>query len=160
MHDSQRVLDGIRRLVRFLRIHDRASQTRVGLSAAQLFVMKELGRTPALSLSEVAQRTLTDQSSVSVVVTRLVDAGLVSRDRDRNDARRLVLNLTDRGREVLDRAPSAPQERVIEAIERLSQQDRHALAGLLERLVDELGEGAGAAPMVEFIETREPKTEQ
>src|ERR1700730_535689 len=76
--DSQRILDSIRRLVRLLRLSDRVAQRELGLSAAQLFVLQELGKTPALSLSEVAERTRTDQSSVSVVVTRLVGSGHIA----------------------------------------------------------------------------------
>src|SRR5881227_730359 len=97
MSDSQRILDSIRRLVRMLRVSDRQAQAELGVSGAQLFVLTELGKTPALSLNDLAVRTRTDQSSVSVVVTRLVEAGLVSRDRDANDARRLVLTLTKAG---------------------------------------------------------------
>jgi len=70
----------------------------LGLSGAQLFALHELGKTPSLSLSKLADRTRTDQSSVSVVVTRLVEAGYLIRDRDKRDARRLVLNLTKSGR--------------------------------------------------------------
>lgn len=157
MTDSQRILDSVRRLVRYLRIHDRAAQSQVGLSGAQLFVMRELGRTPSLSLSQLAQRTLTDQSSVSVVVTRLVDAGLVSRDRDTHDARRLVLNLTKTGRAVLLRAPSPPQERLIEVIEEFSASDRKRLASLFARIIDELDEQDDVVPMIEFTATGEPK---
>jgi DNA-binding MarR family transcriptional regulator len=157
MTDSQRILDCVRRLVRYLRIHDRAAQSQVGLSGAQLFVMRELGRTPSLSLSQLAQRTLTDQSSVSVVVTRLVDAGLVSRDRDTHDARRLVLNLTKNGRAVLLRAPAPPQERLIDVIEQFSAIDRKRLADLFVRIIDELGEHEGIAPMIEFPAEGPPK---
>src|SRR5436190_13999887 len=107
--DGQRILDSIRRLVRLLRLSDRAAQSRVGLSAAQLFVLHELGKTPALSLGELAERTRTDQSSVSVVVTRLVDAGLVTRDRAEHDARRLELRLTKSGRAALQKAPAVAQ---------------------------------------------------
>lgn len=150
MNDSQRILDCIRKLVRYLRIHDRGAQARVGLSGAQLFVLHELGRTPSLSLSELAQRTLTDQSSVSVVVTRLVEGGYVSRDRDSADARRLVLNLTKDGRAILQRAPVPPQERIVEALDHLSAADRKRFADLFAKIMDELGEGTGAAPMLEF----------
>lgn len=158
MTDSQRILDSIRRLVRFLRINDRASQTQVGLSGAQLFVLQELGRTPALSLSEVAQRTMTDQSSVSVVVTRLVDAGFVTRDRDPDDGRRLVLNLTTNGKAVLKRAPVAPQERILEAMERFPAQDRKRFAEVFARLIEEIGEGGGTVPMIEFDDARGKRT--
>jgi DNA-binding MarR family transcriptional regulator len=152
MTDSQRILDSIRRLVRFLRIHDRASQSQVGLSGAQLFVMRELGANPSLSLSDLAQRTLTDQSSVSVVVTRLVEAGFVSRDRDTHDARRLVLNLTKNGRAVLQKAPAAPQERLLEVFDGFPAADRKRLADLFTRVIDELGESGGIVPMLEFGE--------
>ncbi|HJT18621.1 MAG TPA: MarR family transcriptional regulator, partial [Thermoanaerobaculia bacterium] len=105
MTDSQRILDAIRRLVRLLRLTDRAAQGQLGLSGAQLFVLHELGKTPALSLSELAERTRTDQSSVSVVVSRLVDGGYITRDRDSRDARRLVLNLTKSGRAIAEKSP-------------------------------------------------------
>ena len=99
--DSARILDAIRRLVRHLRLADRAAQGELGISGAQLFVLVELGKTGSLSLNDLAARTRTDQSSVSVVVSRLVDAGLVTRERDARDARRLVLNLTKNGRALL-----------------------------------------------------------
>ncbi|HEX3533249.1 MAG TPA: MarR family transcriptional regulator, partial [Gemmatimonadaceae bacterium] len=116
MTDSQRVLDAIRRLVRHLRVADRAAQTELGLSAAQLFVLSELGKTPAISLGELAERTHTDQSSVSVVVARLVDAGLVQRERAGEDARRLELSLTRAGRSVVQRAPTVMQEKILNAV--------------------------------------------
>ena len=163
MTDSQRILDSVRRLVRYLRIHDRAAQTKVGLSGAQLFVMRELGKTPSMSLSELAQRTLTDQSSVSVVVTRLVEAGYVTRDRDTHDARRLVLNLTKPGRTILQRAPAPPQERLLEVLDRLSTSDRKRFADTFVRMIEDLGEDEGAVPMMEFndgqVEKRAKNTE-
>src|SRR6185312_321205 len=66
----QRVLDSIRRIVRLLREGTRASEDAVGLSAAQLFVLQKLDPAVPLSLTELAARTLTHQSSVSVVVSR------------------------------------------------------------------------------------------
>src|SRR5258706_11797595 len=73
------VMDGVRRLVQVLRESSRAARRRVGLSAAQLFVLHRLADAPALSLNELAARTFTHQSTVSVVVSRLVEQGLGSR---------------------------------------------------------------------------------
>lgn len=148
MTDTQRILDAVRKLVRLLRLADRSAQRDVGLSGAQLFVLHELGRSPALSLNDLAARTSTDQSSVSVVVTRLVDAGFVSRDRDSRDARRLVLNLTKAGRGLLQKAPSVAQQQLIEVIDRLAAADRRHFAETFERVLAELGAEGGAAPML------------
>jgi DNA-binding MarR family transcriptional regulator len=146
--DSTRILDAIRRLVRHLRIADRAAQTELGISGAQLFVLIELGKTGSLSLNDLAARTRTDQSSVSVVVSRLVDAGLVTRERDARDARRLVLNLTKNGRAVLQRSPLAAQETIISVVERFTPTERKRFADSFTTLVDALGAEPGPAPML------------
>lgn len=148
MTDTQRILDSIRRLVRLLRLTDRAAQSELGLSGAQLFVLHELGRSPSLSLSELADKTRTDQSSVSVVVTRLVESGYVTRDRDKRDGRRLVLNLTKSGKAVTEKSPPAAQEKIIEALERIPAADRKRFAEVFSRIIEELGESTGAAPML------------
>lgn len=154
--DSARVLDAIRRLVRHLRLADRAAQSGLGISGAQLFVLAELGKTGSLSLNDLAARTRTDQSSVSVVVSRLVDAGLVTRERDVRDARRLVLNLTKSGRAMLQRAPSVAQEQIINMIDRLNAAERKRFADSFTALVDALGAEPGPAPML-FEEDERPQ---
>jgi DNA-binding MarR family transcriptional regulator len=128
------VLDGIRRIVQALRASSRAAEKKVGLSAAQLFVLLKLSGEEALSINELAARTLTHQSSVSVVVARLVEQGLVARRRSSLDGRRVELTLTRRGRAVLSKAPQAAQDRLIEAIESLPRTERRALARNLDRL--------------------------
>lgn len=147
MNDSQRILDSVRRLVQLLRLSDRAAQAKVGLSGAQLFVLSELGKEDALSLKELAERTRTDQSSVSVVVGRLVDAGFVTRDRADEDARRLVLTLTRSGRAILQRAPAIAQERLLEAVDALSPTARRQFADAFARVVESMGAETGTPPM-------------
>jgi len=148
MSDSQRILDSIRRLVRMLRVSDRQAQAELGVSGAQLFVLTELAKTPSLSLNDLASRTLTDQSSVSVVVTRLVQAGLVTRDRDARDARRLVLNLTRSGQALLQHAPAVAQQRLMAVFERLSDDERRKFADTFEAIVEDVGGDDGPAPML------------
>jgi len=133
-NDVKVVLDGIRRIVQALRASSRAAEKKVGLSGAQLFVLLKLSGEEALSINELAARTLTHQSSVSVVVARLVEQGLVARRRSAVDGRRVELTLTRRGRAVLAKAPQAAQDRLIESIESLPSADRRALARNLDRL--------------------------
>src|SRR3954465_9301852 len=78
-------LDEVRRLVQALRQSTVQAERETGLSGAQLFVLQQLAQTPAQSLNDLAERTHTHQSSVSVVVTRLVGRGLVSRQRSPED---------------------------------------------------------------------------
>src|SRR5581483_2006993 len=122
--ETQEILDSFRRIVRALRESSRAAEQRVGLSGAQLFVMLALKREPQLSINELAERTRTHQSTVSVVVSRLVERGLVTRTPSAVDGRKLVLALTAEGRALLKRAPDAAQERLIESIDTLAASQR------------------------------------
>ncbi len=148
MSDSQRILDAIRRLVRLIRIGDRAAQSRLGISGAQLFVLRELGKSPGLSLNELATRTRTDQSSVSVVVARLFDARLLTRERDDRDQRRLILNLTDQGRTLIEQAPQTVPERMLEVFDGMPDVDRARFANEIEGVIERIGVEEGAAPMM------------
>lgn len=137
--DSQRVLEAIRRIGRELRISGRAASVRVGLSSAQLLVLQRLAESGELSLGELSARTLTDPSSVSAVVARLVGSGLVTRKRSEEDERRVELGITTAGKALLRKAPAAAQERLVGAIEALGADRRKKLARLLEEVVEEIG---------------------
>jgi DNA-binding MarR family transcriptional regulator len=138
---AREVLDCVRRIVRALRISSRAAEKNVGLSAAQLFVMSRLASEPAMSLNELADRTLTHQSSASVVVTKLVQRKLVQRTQSPHDRRRMELSLTPAGRALLRKAPGAAQEQLIDALRLMSQSDVKSLARLLCAFVEKAGMG-------------------
>ena len=151
LSETSLVLDAVRSIVQALRSAQRRSETQSGVSGAQLFVLQRLSERPAASLGELAARTFTHQSSVSVVVKRLVARGLVTRAQAPDDNRRIELSLTPAGRAVLRRSPQAVQFRMIEALERFSAADRRTLARLLTRLVEAMGAGK-AAPSMFFEE--------
>jgi DNA-binding MarR family transcriptional regulator len=147
------ILDSVRHIVRALRLSHLEAERKVGLSAAQLFVLQTLKDGHVRSLRDIAAGTATDASSVSVVVARLVEAGLVRRRRSVHDGRQLELSLTARGRARLAAAPpSLAQQSLVDALETLTPGERQSLSGLLRRVVDGMGADHGTAEM--FFETR------
>jgi DNA-binding MarR family transcriptional regulator len=152
--DAQSVLDAFRRIVRQLRLSARAAEKTAELSAAQLFVLERLAEASASSIAELAMRTLTDPSSVSVVVQRLVARGLVSRRRASHDARRAELTITAAGRRRLARAPEPAQTRLVAALLRLPARNLRSLARGLTALIQEMGVEAEAPTM--FFEEETP----
>lgn len=125
--DAARAMDALRRLVRALHVSTRALEREFGLSAAQLFVLRQLAATPRASLGDVAARAHTSQSSASAVVAALVRHGLVARGRASDDRRRAELTLTARGAAVLVHAPVTVQEQLISGFERLDAAEQRAL---------------------------------
>ncbi|MGE0704706.1 MAG: MarR family winged helix-turn-helix transcriptional regulator, partial [Vicinamibacterales bacterium] len=111
--ETQQVLDSIRRIVQALRESSRLAERRVGLTSAQLFVLQKLAESPASSVNGLAARTHTHQSSVSVVVARLVEQGLVRRAPSAVDGRSVELTLSSRGRRTAADAPDLAQARLI-----------------------------------------------
>ena len=136
--DVDVILDSLRSIVRELRLASREVEQRVGVHGAQLHALRQLADSPATSLTELAERTHTDISSVSVVVSRLVEQGLVARKSADDDRRRLSLGLTARGRAVLRRAPETGTSRLLRAAHHLSDREVHALATGLTKLVSGL----------------------
>ena len=134
VREVRAVLDGIRRIVHGLRESSRRAERDVGLSGAQLFVLQTLADHPSRSVNELAALTHTHQSSVSTVVSRLVERGLVKRAQAADDARRVVLSLTPRGKRIALKAPDLPQERLLRAVEGLAAAKRRALAASLTEL--------------------------
>jgi len=138
----------LRRIVRFLRLADREVEAACDISAAQLFVLHVLVDAPAASLSEIAERTLTDQSSVSTVVARLVERGLVRRTASRTDRRRAELRLSPAGQRMVDRAPRAPQALMIAALRALPIAKQVELARALDTLASVFGANEVAPRML------------
>ena len=149
--DAQKALDSLRRIVRALREAARQAERKYGLSGAQFFVLHKLAEAPPISLNELARLTHTHQSSVSTVVTRLVQQRLVRRVRSQRDARMLQLTLTPAGERLAKRSPDPPQDRLIEAIQSLPVRQQRALASALASVAKAIG--AAGKPIM-FFEDR------
>lgn len=143
-----RSMDAVRAMVRALRINTRAIELKIGISLAQLFVLQEVAQRPATSLNDLAERTATHQSSVSVVVKRLVERGLVTRQASSADKRRVQIALTPAGEKLLVGAPETIQVRLMAALEKLPSDARADLASLLSQWLDAAGISYASPPMM------------
>jgi DNA-binding MarR family transcriptional regulator len=137
--DARRVLDSLRRIVRSLRIASRTAERQVGLSAAQLFLLQRLGEVPSASVNELAERTLTHQSSASVVISKLADRGLIHRSRSKVDRRRQDLSLTTAARKLLHKAPPVAQDALVDSLSTMKKSDVKKLADLLASFIAAAG---------------------
>lgn len=146
--DVRRVLNGVRNLVRALRLSERDAERQHGISSAQMFVLHQIGANEGMSVREVADATATDQSSVSAVVKKLEDAGLITRSWSAEDARRAELRLTAKGRRLLQRSALTAQERLIMTVREFSPTRRRQLGQMLEQIVEGMGEQLSSPPML------------
>lgn len=146
--DTARAMNAVRSIVRALRLNTRSIEGKLGISLAQLFVLQQLVDKPVESLNELAERTATHQSSVSVVVRRLVDRGFVTRVASTSDRRRVHIALTAAGESLLRGAPPTVQSDLIHGMSRMRPDQRATLAELLELWVLASGIDLAAPPMM------------
>lgn len=144
-------MDALRRIVRSLRVAERHNEATLGVTSAQLFVLREIGKAGTLTVSDLAVRTATAQSSVSEVLARLNERGLVTRTRSVTDRRRTEIALSDVGRALLTRGRQSVQERLITAFQNLSVERQVQTAELLNEWIEDAGMGDVPASM--FFET-------
>jgi len=148
--DVRAALDALRRIVQALRRHGRS---RSNISTAQRFALQQIADHPGASVNDVAAMTFTHQSSVSVVVQRLVERRLVAKTAVRADRRRQSLAPTKEGWRVLRRQPAPAQQRLIAAIAALPARTRRTLARSLGDIARSVvPTGAAAYPPMFFEE--------
>lgn len=147
--DSQLVLDAIRRIVRVLRNFSKATERDFGLSTAQIYVLQKLLESKkALTVNELAEATLTHQSSVSVVVSKLVGRKLIERTQDKIDSRSVRLSITAEGKYLLSKSPSSVQERLTQALSKMTSRERKGLVEGLQALIEKAGMQEDEASML------------
>lgn len=154
---AARAMDAVRRIVRGLRATHAVARSH-SISAAQLFVLRQIAAEPGLGLSDIARRTMTSPSSASEVTTRLVDAGFVVRAVAARDQRRAEFRLTQRGADAIAGTDASVQERLLIGYASLNIQDRTELARLLEEWVR--ASGLGALPATMFFEPMDPEVKR
>jgi DNA-binding MarR family transcriptional regulator len=124
-----------------------------GLTTEQFAVLASVksrgGSLRPVDLALILERS---PNSVSMLVDRMVKAGLVRGTRDRKDRRAVKVTLTSKGENALEPATPAGWELVKRILSPLSEKEKHALASLLETVkCDLLGYLNPEADMAKII---------
>ena len=123
------------RLARRLR-----QRTLGGLTPSQLSVLASLDRLGPLTLTALAGNEGVAGSSISGIVARLADKGLVKRVPNPEDRRSTLVEPTKKGRAVLEKGRGERTAYLAERLERLSAEEREVLAeavAILARMGEE-----------------------
>jgi DNA-binding MarR family transcriptional regulator len=152
-HIEEDILRSLRRITRAIDLHSKQLMAACGLTGPQLVCLRTIGRETPLSLGQLARAVSLSQATVTGIVDRLVDRGLVRRRRVQSDRRSVSISITDAGSELIASAPSPLQERFSSRLAALSEEDRAALSAALDRVVQMMdGSQIDAAPLLDVGE--------
>lgn len=106
-----------------------------GLTLGRLCLLVALRRfgKPMLP-SELGDDLAVTRANISGLLNALEKMEMVRREFDPSDRRRILVHLTAKGTEVLDRAWPIYEQSVAAGLERLTQQEQETLLHLLEKL--------------------------
>jgi DNA-binding MarR family transcriptional regulator len=117
----------------FNRCHDMVF-SKYGLTTEQWRVLACIGSRGPLRPVDIASLLERAPNSMSMLVDRMVKAGLVRRTRDRKDRRAVFVSLTDKGRDAVGPAVPAGWQFINKVVAALSYDDQRALVDMLETL--------------------------
>jgi DNA-binding MarR family transcriptional regulator len=95
-----------------------------GLSMPQFGLLMQMHHKGACGISDVSERFEITPAAASQLVDKLVHNGFIQREEDPNDRRAKLLNLTDKGQELIQRGMQERYRWVEELAERLSPEER------------------------------------
>lgn len=132
------VLSRVNRLARHLDRARRTAFTERGLETWEFDVLSALrraGNPYQLSPGQLLTQTLVTSGTMTNRIDRLAAAGLVSRHRDQQDKRGVLVALTDRGKRVADAALDGLLDRERRLLTGLEPAEQEELATLLRVLL-------------------------
>jgi DNA-binding MarR family transcriptional regulator len=112
------------------------------LSPSQTAALATIDRHGPLTPSELAARERIQRPTVTRIIARLEERGLVLRTRDPQDGRSSLVGLAPAGRELLARGRTRKDAYLARRLHELEAEERAALeraAAILERLLEEEG---------------------
>jgi len=134
----QNVTQQLRIVFRAIQAHSKYIEKQFGLSSAKLWMLHTLHSTPGIKVSKLANALAIHPSTCSNMLDKLEEKGFVYRQRSRTDQRAVHLTLTEKGHNVLQKAPQPAQGELSAALERLSDHNISLLETALQELVGEL----------------------
>jgi len=107
-----------------------------GLTAPQAKVIFCLGNTDGLPCSEITEQTLITKGTLTGVIDRLEEKGLVQRWSDSDDGRKIIVDLTRLGERVFQREYPRYLEQLKPRLESFSSRDLQHASALLDRIAN------------------------
>lgn len=131
---SDDILIAIRKVIRAVDVHSRKLNQNYQLTGPQALVLKKIQASKAITPGELARMVSLSQATISDIIKRLEQRGYVRRIRDHADRRKVMLQITSSGRNVIKTAPPLLQEQFTRRLCRLKDWEQTLLLSSLQRV--------------------------
>ncbi len=157
---DDRILASLRRIIRAVDLYSRQLSLRHSLTGPQLVCVRHLLRHGAMAPGVLARRISLSPATVTGIIDRLERRGLVTRERSRDDKRRVEIALTATGRLLGEQTPPPLHETFSRRLGELPVEEQEEIDRVLARIVSMMEPQeyaavhyADAVPLAPFLET-------
>ncbi|QDH22797.1 MarR family winged helix-turn-helix transcriptional regulator [Saccharibacillus brassicae] len=113
------------------------------LTNDQYYLLQHIMQRGPRTSSELAETFKVVKSSITAIVTRLVDRGLIERTRSESDRREVYLSLTERGQRIAEQVEQRVSESVGGYLSHFEQQEIEMVMAAFEKLAGLVIEDGG-----------------
>ncbi len=130
------ILQKFRVIVRAAQKYSQRVEKQLGVTGAQLWVMKEIYQSPGLRVGEIARRMAIHQTTTSNLLDALEKKNMVRKTRMANDQRIVRLSLTEEGQKLIEQTTGPVRGLLPEALAQMSPADLAKLGESLDVLME------------------------
>jgi DNA-binding MarR family transcriptional regulator len=124
----------IRRLMQAGELFNKELNKTYQVSAPQLHCLLALYEYGPLPPSQIARHIMVKSSTVTGIIDRLEQKGLVYRMRNSPDRRVITIQLTEEGKELAQNAPPPIQHKIVDGLKKLPEEEIHQIILSLSKL--------------------------
>ena len=136
---NKKIEEKIRNIAKYLNEYTKDHLKCYNLTLGRFHVLRVIIESQPVSMGEIHEELHMANSTVTVIVDYLHEAGLVKRKRDTEDRRVVLLEITDDGREIMESLLKKRQDFMKKSLMDM-QNSAEELAQLLEKLLNKVEE--------------------
>ncbi|KIX13050.1 MarR family winged helix-turn-helix transcriptional regulator [Dethiosulfatarculus sandiegensis] len=170
---TENVFRYIRQIIRATDLYSRKVNKQYRLTVPQVVCLRQIMESEFITPSSLADNVYLSRATITGILDRLESRGLLQRQRNNPDRRKIYVSLTPKGQELTENLPTPLQDKFAERFESLPYEKQRQIDELLASVVEMMNaQDLQAAPvvctgywnskgeMLEAPETQKNKTEK
>jgi len=150
MDQIDAVLIALRKVIRATDLHSKYLAKNTGLTTAQLLILQSIQNMGEVSIGEISKKISLSQATVTSILDRLADKGLVYRERSTKDKRKVHAYLTEDAVALIKDAPAPLQKQFTKQFEALNDWEQSMMISSLQRIAQMMdAEEIDASPVLD-----------
>jgi DNA-binding MarR family transcriptional regulator len=133
---DEQIFFSLRRISQAVETYSRFLWQEYGVTAPQLGALRELKQHVEVTPGRLAELMHISPQTVAGILSRLMQRGLIVRQRDERDRRSYIIQITDEGLRLADAAPSLLRDQFRAELARLEQWEQTQMLATLQRIAD------------------------